>query len=260
MLAHALGVAHQRRLAAGLVGDLLRLEKGVQRTLGVHHQHPAAGQAHGDVGTAAALVGIHRDLLVEIEAVLQARRLQHIAQGLLAPPALHARAAAQGRRQLARLELGVGRGLEQFGDLLLEPALILGAGLFHGGDLQLELGQGLRHRLELAGHALQRQGLLRAEGLAGALHQLIGHDLGRLRRLGLEDFAILARLPQPLLGHRQAPRQGRGAHKGEHGQDQEQRGQAGGGQESWIVHDPFASMTRGAGEESRRLSKRSDLK
>ena len=93
------------------------------------------------------------DLFVEVEALGQAGRLQHVAQHLLAPAALHAGAAAQRRRELARLVLGRGRGLQQGCDLRLQPAGLLGAGLLGGGHLLLELGQRLADRLEGLGRA-----------------------------------------------------------------------------------------------------------
>jgi hypothetical protein len=91
---------------------VLRLQEGVERALGVDHSTPPPGRRTTTSGR-GALLGVGRGLLVEIEAVLQARGLQHVAQHLLAPAPLHARPAPQRRRQLARLVLGVDRGLEQ---------------------------------------------------------------------------------------------------------------------------------------------------
>ena len=188
----------QAGVARGVVGGVLRLQEGVQRALGVDHEHAAARHAHVDVGPAAALLGVDRGLLVEVEAAGQARGLQHVAQGLLAPAALHAGAAAQRRRQLARLVLGGGRGLHQRGDLLLQPAGLLGAGLLDGGDLLLELGQGLGHRLQLRLQPGLGQLLAAPDRLLVALEDLLGDRLAaRLRSAWAAAPARPARARSP---------------------------------------------------------------
>ncbi len=191
MLADALHIAHEAGLAAGLVRGVLGLQEGGQRHLGVDHQHPAAGHAHYHVGPAAALGGVVGDLLLKIVVPLQPGHLQHVAQHLLAPAALNARAPAQGGGELARLELGLVGGPQHRLDLLLQAAGLLGAGLLGGDHLLLELAQRLGHGLQLGLHADLGLLLLGLEGLAGALDQLLGHGVGGLGRLGAQQLAGL---------------------------------------------------------------------
>ena len=66
-----------RKLSAAL-----RRGAGVQGRWGeqmLRNVLEAAGHAHGDVGPATALLRVQRELLVEVEAVLQAGGLQHVA-------------------------------------------------------------------------------------------------------------------------------------------------------------------------------------
>jgi hypothetical protein len=80
------------------------------------------------------------------------------------------------------------------------------AGLFDGGHLGLELGQGLGHGFQLGLEPRLGQILLRAKRLAGPGDHLIGHRLRRLRGLGSQQFGVGALVvftrPQPLLGQR----------------------------------------------------------
>jgi hypothetical protein len=71
------------------------------------------------VGPLATLAGGDRDLFQEVEPVLQARHLQDVAQGLLAPAPLDADPPAQGGGELLGLVPGGGGGLEESAELLM---------------------------------------------------------------------------------------------------------------------------------------------
>ena len=94
MAAHALDVAYPGGVTPEVVDSLLDFQEGVQRALGVDDEQRTAWQAYGHVRAAATLFGVGGGLFVKVVAVGETCGLQHIAQGLLAPAALHARAAA----------------------------------------------------------------------------------------------------------------------------------------------------------------------
>ena len=73
--------------------------------------------------------------------------------------------------------------------MFLQGACLLRPRLFQSRDLGLELDQGLGHRLQLGLHAQLGDAILRLKRLGGAGDHLIGDDLGRLCRLGFEEFA-----------------------------------------------------------------------
>ncbi len=133
--------------------------KAVSEHLASMTNSAAARQPHGHVGPAAALLGVGRGLFVEVEAVAEAGGLQHVAQGLLAPAALHAGPAAQGGGQLAGLVLGGGRGAASGAIWALQARRLLGRGSSRPADLLLELGQSSRPRLRagLPGRGLGQQ-------------------------------------------------------------------------------------------------------
>ncbi|MNN25826.1 hypothetical protein D3C81_1393150 [compost metagenome] len=237
---HGLGLGFL--VAVGLVGE-------GQRHLGVDDKHAAAGQFDDEIGTLlAALVRGRGVLLLEVEAAGHAGGFQNIAAGLLAPAAATAGVALQGLGQAARLVAGGGRGGHQGGQLLLQPAGVLGAGLLQRRDVLLELGQGFGDRLELGLHPLARDAVLGLEGLGGAGHQLGRHGLGGLRGLGLEELghgiAALLHQLQPGVGGVERPLGLLPAHEGP-----EEAGDSGDGDDQQDeferVHAPFLAGVAG---------------
>ena len=94
VLAQAGGVAIKRRGAHLLVGRILGFEIGGQRALGVDDELAAARQVDHHVGAQRGLAG-QMVLLGEIVLRIETRDIEHVAQRLLAPAALHAGAAAE---------------------------------------------------------------------------------------------------------------------------------------------------------------------
>ncbi len=204
---------------------------------------PPPGRRTTTSGRSAPPAASTVDLLVEIDVGSQAGHLQHIAQHLLAPAPLHPRPAAQGGGELARLVLGGHRGGQQLGDLRLAAPPVSSARAFSAAvTCGLELGQGVGHRLELGLQPGLGQGVLRGEALGGAFDQLLGHRIGRQRRLGFQHLgAPCVLLAQQIPLQRQAPR----PRPLRHGPDRRADGEGGeqdrGDRGQERVHGPFVS-------------------
>ena len=141
-LAHLAGVAPQGGPLGGLVVGVDGVQVGVQGRLGVHDQLALVGQADDQVRAQALAVVAGGHLLGEVGVGHHAGQLHQPAQGQLAPAAAHA-GPAQGLHQVARLVAQGLLGAQQLGQLLVQGAPGLLAGLLQLADLRLGARQGL---------------------------------------------------------------------------------------------------------------------
>ena len=193
---------------------------------------------------------------------MQARHLQDVAQGLLAPAPLDANAPAKGGGELLGLVPGGGGGLKEGADLLAQATGLLGPGRLHVGDLLLELLEGVGHGLELASQLLLGQPLAQLEALVGASEELVGDGPGRLvlKQLGIAGGHVLDDLDPGGGGLEvEDPRLGAiGPAPLEHGPDQgdEGQGETQEGDQDLGVHEVFLVRNHrrvtGCGQAGRR--------
>ena len=171
--------------AAALLMRLAGVEERVQRAFRVDDQLLAAGQAHDHVGAQPPVLGVHRNLGLEIGVLRQAGLFEHVAQALLAPAAARLGAGAQRIDQLGGLvaHLGVA-GMELLHRLaqrliaayplfldFAQALLVARERLLHRGE----------QRLHLRFVALPRLG----EALIGALEEaLLRFAEDAVRQLG----------------------------------------------------------------------------
>jgi hypothetical protein len=94
--------------AAALLMRVAGVEERVQRAFRVDDQLLAAGQAYDHVGPQPPVLGVHRNLGLEIGMLRQAGLLEHVAQALLAPAAARLGAGAQRIDQLGGLVAHLG--------------------------------------------------------------------------------------------------------------------------------------------------------
>ena len=161
-----LGPGGEGRLRA-VVAEVLGAQVRGHGGLGIHDQPLLPGQLHDHVRTVRAVLGLHMDLLLEVDVAQHPRGLHHATQLDLAPGAAGG-VGAQRSRQRSRdsLQLGVRFPslLERAGDL---PEL-LGAILLEPGHVLLDPAQPIGQRSQSGEDVLV---------LGGALLQR-GHPLG----------------------------------------------------------------------------------
>ncbi len=187
VLAQAGGVPVQRRGAHLLVGRVLGFEIGGQRAFGVDHELAPAGQMHDHVGAERRLT---REVILLGEVVfgIETGHVEHVAQRLFAPAALHACAAAECGRQLARLGLRLFGRLHQRVDLGLEAADVFRALLLEIVHMLLETLQRVGHRLELGAQLFAVDLLAVGAALLLLLAQVSQGGTQRLAGLGGESL------------------------------------------------------------------------
>ena len=162
--------------------------KAVSEHLASITNSPPPGRRTTTSGRCRPSLAVDRGLFLEIERRCQARHLQDVAEHLLAPAPLHARAAAQRRRQLARLLLGRGEASSSCSICAFSPPVSSARAFSSPVTCAWNFSERLGHRLELRLQPGLGQPVLVAQGLLGALGQLVGRGLRLLGRLGAQDF------------------------------------------------------------------------
>ena len=140
-------------------------------------------------------------LFVEVEAAGQARGLQHVAQGLLAPAALDAGAPPQGRRTACAPRPGWRSRPAASGAICSFSPPVSSARAFSTAvTCSWNFSQGLGHRLQLGLQPRLGQLLAVAHRLVVLAQDLLGDAGRRLGELGADHLALLLQHADPRLG------------------------------------------------------------
>jgi hypothetical protein len=204
------GRAQRRaRVRLGLLGG----EEGVERDLGVDDHELAARQAHENVWTQAAVVGVHRGLGSEVAVLDHAGHLDDVAQLDLAPRAAGRRASQRRAEAPGLLGQTVHAG-QQRAQRLAEASVGLAALLLELVDLALHLAElepdRLDDALDLLGALAELPGrpLLVSQALRGVLAREVlagfAQDVGRYGLdVAAQLLAVAAHQLNPRVGRRE---------------------------------------------------------
>ncbi len=206
---HLTHVVGELAAADAFLGRILRIEKRLERRLGIDHDRPTARQIDGQVRAQPAAVGEDGRLLIEVAVLHHPGEFHHLAQLDLAPLAAHprrAQGAHQALRFLLQLLLGVADQVEQ----RLHARAVVDARLFDLFQLRVYLDERVpdwrdeRAELLLPPRQIDRGFAVHiADLLIGQLQEFIRAGPERRGGEGLEGVAQLILLGGAAAGGQQ---------------------------------------------------------